>query len=252
MGCGPSRKQKADDKILEISILKEKGNYNVARIKIDSFINDFPDQLEQVNIARRFLNEISKLEQERNLLYLDSMLSAKEALLAPMMKNFLLSDDYGAEKVLIHKRQIPENNYNRTFLRANLNEKGDFYISSRYFGDKWIYHNQIKVYNQSQSVLSDVVPEDGFDNRRFDDMAAKWEIVKFKYGKDNGIIDYIATHWQEPLKVQFIGKGHTYIVMEKHDKEAIRDGYEISFVLKEIRKIKEEKKKVEKTLKETL
>lgn len=250
IGCGPSRQEQARERLEEVLVLKESGNFNLAKLKLDTLIKAFSDQTEQVGVARQVLKEISILEQERNLVFLDSMLKVQEEILEPMMKNFIASDEYGPQKILIHKRQRPENSFNRTFLRAHLNEAGDFFISSRYYGSQWIYHQQIKVYNQDQSVFSEIVPEDGFDNRRFDDQGEKWEIVQFKDGKDNGIIDYIATHWKDPLKVQLIGKRHVYIVMELFDKEAIRDGYEISFVLKEVHRIKEEKKKVNQMLRQ--
>lgn len=248
VACGPSRQEQAQTRLAEIEQLRDAGNFNLARLKVDTLVRSFSDQQEQVTQANLIMNEISILEQKRNLAFLDSMQAVQEALLEPMMKNFIISDEYGTEKILIHKRQKPENSYNRTFLRAHLNEAGEFYISSRYHGDQWIYHQQIKVYNQDQSVLSEVIPEDGFDNRRFEDQGAKWEIVNYKNGKDNGVIDYIAAHWKEPLKVQFIGKRYFYILMEQFDKEAIRDGYEISFVLKELNRIKAEKEKVNQAL----
>src|SRR5690606_34037267 len=99
----------------------------------------FKDLPEETKSAQALLREINISEQERNLLFLDSALIIQEALLEPLMKNFLLSDEYGSAKILIHKRQRPENSYNRTFLRAHLNEAGDFFISSRYHGTKWIY-----------------------------------------------------------------------------------------------------------------
>lgn len=248
IGCGPSRQEQASEELNEIILLKESGNFNLARLKLDTLIRAYSDQSEQVNKARELMKNITIMEQERSLVYLDSMLIVKERLLEPMMKNFIVSDEYGTEKILIHKRQKPENSYNRTFLRAHLNESGDFYISSRYHGSDWIYHQQIKVYNKDQSVFTEVVPEDGFDNRRFDDQGAKWEIVKYKEGKDNGVIDYIASHWKDPLKVQYIGKRNSYIVLEQFDKEAIRDGYEISFILKELHSIKTERGKVNQAL----
>ncbi|MCA1744490.1 MAG: hypothetical protein LC643_02025 [Bacteroidales bacterium] len=246
--CGPTRQEQAQEKLTEAISLKDSGNFNMAKLKLDTLIQAFKDLPEETKSAQALLREINVSEQERNLMFLDSALIIQEALLEPLMKNFILSDEYGSAKILIHKRQRPENSYNRTFLRAHLNEEGDFYISSRYHGTKWIYHQQIKVYYQNQSVLSEIVQEDGFNNRRFEDGEFKWEIVNYKDGKDNGIVDFIANNWESPLRVQLMGKSHAYIIMEKFDREAIRDGYEISFVLKEIDRIKVERKRINQTL----
>ncbi len=248
ISCGPSRQEQAQEKLAEAISLKDSGNFNMAKLKLDSLIQAFKDLPEETKSAKALLSEININEQERNLLFLDSAHITKEALLEPLMKNFILSDEYGSTKILIHKRQRPENSYNRTFLRAHLNEAGDFFISSRYHGTKWIYHQQIRVYYQNQSVLSEIVEEDGFNNRRFEDGEFKWEIVNYKDGKDNGVVDFIATNWESPLRVQLMGRAHEYIIMEKFDREAIRDAYEISFVLKEIDRIKTERNRTQKAL----
>ncbi|WP_062128208.1 hypothetical protein [Geofilum rubicundum] len=248
ISCGPSRQEQAQEKLAEAISLKDSGYFNMAKLKLDSLIHEFKDLPEEADSAKALLTEINISEQTRNLQFLDSALVAQEALLEPLMKNFILSDEYGSTKILIHKRQKPENSFNRTFLRAHLNQSGDFFISSRYHGTKWIYHQQIKVYYKNQSVLSEIVKEDGFNNRRFEDGEFKWEIVNYKDGKDNGIVDFIANNWDSPLRVQFMGKGYEYIIMEKFDREAIRDGYEISFILKEIDRIKTEKTRVLQTL----
>ncbi|HBG86800.1 MAG TPA: hypothetical protein DEG09_05245 [Marinilabiliaceae bacterium] len=246
--CSASRQEEAAARLIEAVSLRDSGNFNLAKLKLDTLIRDFKDVSEEYEKAKLLLLEISRDEQMRNLNFLDSALIAQEALLEPLMKNFILSDEYGAAKLLIHKRQKPENSYNRTFLRAHLNQEGDFYISSRYHGTRWINHQQIKVYYDDQSVLSEIVPEDGLNNRRFEDGEYKWEFVNYKDGKDNGIVDFIASNADKPLRVQLIGKSHEYIIMEQFDREAIRDAYEISFIQKEINRIRDEKKRIETSL----
>lgn len=240
LGCGASRQEEAGEKLSEALALRDAGNFNLARIKLDSLLLLYGDLAEESAKARDLLAEININEQERNLAFLDSALQAQEALLQPMLKNFIESDEYGSETILIHRRQRPENSYNRSFLRAHLNTSGDFFISSRYHGTEWIKHNQIRVYYRNQSVSSLEVKEDGFNNRRFEDGEFKWEIVNYKEGKDNGVIDFIAANYDQPLRVQFRGEKFEYIIMERFDREAIRDAYEISFLLKEIARIKKE------------
>lgn len=244
ISCGPSREEKASEKLDEAIALRDSGKYNLAKMKLDTVMTRFGDLTEQVAFARHMLDSITLMEQKRNLQYLDSMIVEKEKELEPLMKNFIESDEYGSQPILIHRRQKPENSYNRTFIRAHLNGKGEFYISSRYHGQEWIRHNQIKVYNAGESVTSAAIPEDGLNNRCFEDGEDKWEIVSYKDGDDNGIINFIASNAEKPLKVQFIGKKYYYIVMEKFDKEAIRDGYETSFVLQELEGLRREREKV--------
>jgi hypothetical protein len=249
LSCGPSRKKQASEKIQEALALRDSGKFNLAKLKLDTLIDQYGDLTEEVADAMRLLDAIRLDEQQRNVEYLDSMILVKTKELEPLLKNFIESDEYGPRAILIHKRQRPGNSYNRTFIKVYLNKEGEFYISSRYYGNSWIKHNQIKVYYGDKSVTSEVVSEDGVNNRQFEDGVNKWEIVDYKNGADNGIINFIASNVDKSLKVQFIGKKYYYIVMEKFDKEAIRDGYEISFVLKELSGLRKDKKKAEQEVK---
>ena len=248
VSCGISREELAKERLNEAIQLSKDGNFNLAKLKLDSLILLFSDQQDLTEQASRMLSDLHLEEQQRNFIFLDSLINSAEENLKSMMKNFIESDEYGVEKILIHKRQKPENSYNRTFIRAHADLKGNFFISSRYYGEKWINHHQIKVYYQGNSATSESIKEDGFNNRRFEDGDSKWEIVNYKDGADNGVIDFIASNWKDPLRVQFIGSGYEYIIMEAYDREAIRDGYEISFVLKEIYNLKAEREKTKREI----
>ncbi|MCU4177849.1 hypothetical protein [Carboxylicivirga sp. N1Y90] len=249
IACGPSREEIVKEKFETALSHFSNKQYNNAKLMIDSITEFYHDQIEYTTRAKDLLRTITIEEQKSNLAFLDSLLADNETALEPLMKNFRESSDYGPKKILIHKRQKPENSYNRIYLRAHLDLDGEFYISSRYTGESNINHKQIKVYFSGNHALSEAVEIDGFQNRHFDDGGTKWEVVNYKDGKDNGVIDFIASNADKSLKVQFIGKKHYYILMEKFDKEAIRDGYEISAVLKENKRITQEIKKVKKELK---
>jgi hypothetical protein len=228
--------------------LYQNKQFNDSKLLLDSIIESFPDQIEFLTRSEDLLRTITIREQEENLLFLDSLLKVKTIELEPLMKNFRVSNETGYKEILIHKRQKPENSYHRVFLRVHLDRDGNFYISSRYTGEHWIHHRQIKVYYSGNSATSQIIEEDGFENRSFEDGGTKWEIVNYKDGKDNGVIDFIAANYDKSLKVQFIGKKYYYIVMEKFDKEAIRDANEISVVLKDLKRIKQELKNVKQQL----
>ena len=248
LACGPTPEEIAKEKFEKASALFEHEKYNDAKMVLDSIIENFPGEIEFVTRAEDLMRTIKIGEQERNLVFFDSALVAKQAELEVLMKNFIVSDAYGKKQILIHKRQKPQNSYSRAYLRAHLDMKGNFYISSRYAGGQYIHHKKIKVYNKGESVTSEEIPEDNLNNYKFEDQGTYWEWVNYKDGADNGIIDFIAQNVDKPLKVQFIGKKYHYILMEKYDKQAISDGYEISFVLKDITKIKTEIANVKKEL----
>src|SRR5690606_29494936 len=93
--CGPSRQEQAQEKLAEAISLKDSGNFNMAKLKLDSLIHTYKDLPEETKSAKALLVEININEQERNLQFLDSALISQEALLEPLMKNFILSEEYG-------------------------------------------------------------------------------------------------------------------------------------------------------------
>lgn len=239
VSCGPSDKELASRLINQANKLKRESNYNRTKILLDSLKTTYPKEKQMVIQAGLILTEIGILEQKHNITYLDSLLNLKQRELRPLLLNFVVSvDDQGGDTMLIHKRQRPENSFNRSYIRANLNSKGDFYLSSQYVGEANINHTNMKAICGQLTAQSAEFKEDGFANRHFEDEDTKWEVVCFKNGSDNGISDLIASHSDAAIHVELRGGAGYTIYLEDYDKEAIKDGYEISFVLKEIAKLK--------------
>lgn len=133
-----------------------------------------------------------------------------------------------------HKRQTAQSSWNRTFLKINLNEKGDSWLTSHYYGKEWIDHVSLRVYDNENYVLSDTIPLGDPWNRKVEDLGDRWETIDFREGTDAGIIAFIADNYSGSIKVRFNGKKFQYIVLEDYDKQAIHDGWQLAQVLKEI------------------
>ncbi len=239
ISCGPSNKELASRLIGRAQQLKDEKKFNNSKNILDSLKSAFPKEREMVVKANILLKDIAVLEQQRDVFYTDSLLVIKQKELKPLLVNFVTVVDEGGDTLLIHTRQRPENSYHRSYVRANLNSRGDFYLSTQYVGENNINHTNMRAVCGSLTAQSDIIKEDGFANRRFEDEDTKWEVICFKNGADNGISDLIASHSNQEVRVEFLGGSAYTIYLESYDKEAIRDGYEISFVLKEIAKLKQ-------------
>ncbi|MCD6346067.1 MAG: hypothetical protein J7L96_01470, partial [Bacteroidales bacterium] len=92
------------------------------------------------------------------------------------------------------------------------------------------------------------IPLNHPDNRKLQDAGDKWETIDFKGGTGDRIIALIVQNSERRLKVRFSGKKHHYIIMEEFDKEAVKKGYELAQVLKEVyelnQKIEQHKKQL--------
>jgi len=224
-------------------------NYIKAKGLLDTVIDISDPESETAIKARKLLRSISIDEQKNNLKYLDSMLIEREKALIPLKRNFLEVKEEGLPMMLVHTKQLAAHNYLRSYIKPALDSAGNYYITSYLCCGSFIHHTRIKASAGDQSIESEEVPFNDFENRHLDDGQYKWEIVKFKDGKDNGVIDFIAQNADKPIKIQYIGKSSTAVFLEQYDKEAIRDSYEISLILKEIAQIKTNRENAQKELK---
>lgn len=240
--CGEKKtpKQLAEEHLHKAEVLLTAENFTDAKLQIDSIKMLYPNQTPTINKGIVLLNTVELQEQNKSLAYLDSVMLEREKQFVTLKKDFVLTPGSMAKKSgrYVHKRQQVKNSYNRTFIKAYLDEKGTFYITSKYAGSSFIYHDQIKVYDQGLFAETNAVQEDGIENRRYEDGGMKWETVNYRNGADNGVVSFIVNNFDKRLKVQFKGKKSHYIVMEKFDKEAVRDAYLLSLLLVENNQLK--------------
>ena len=250
VSCGPSEQEQANALLAAAQSAMKMANYNQAKLKVDSINLLYPNQIELIAAGQSMMQRIELNEQEKSLAYYDTLLLTRRADFDRLVKSFVYKKGKfeGYVGTYIHKRQQVKNSHDRSYIRAYLDEKGEFYISSRYHGKGHIYHNRVKVYDDGLFSETQEIAESSFDNRSFDDGEDYWETVNYRNGSDNGVVGFVVNNYDKRLKVEFKGKKHHYIVMESFDKEAIRDAYNLSLVIKEIKAIEGSKAEAEKRI----
>jgi hypothetical protein len=148
--------------------------------------------------------------------------------------DFILTPgEAGGPGTFEYRRQAVESSWNRTFLKIGLNEAGEVWMTSRYYGNSWIDHTSLRIYDQENYVVTDTIGLGHEWNRKVEDQGDKWETIDFKQGSDAGAIAFIADNSTKSLKARFTGKSFHYIVLESFDKEAFRKGWELAQLLKD-------------------
>lgn len=252
VSCGTSPEQLAKLKLEEANSLLKEDKFNEAKLIIDSLSKIYPDEFEVVAAGKKLMLKVELIEQMKSIVFYDSLLLLQEQNFQELKRQFVLKP--GDPGQYIHKRQKVSNSYNRTYIQAHVNENGEFYISSRFHGQKNIHHNSIKVYNEGLYAQTAVI-EKGINNRSFDDGGEIWETVNYTKGTDNGVVSFIVNNSDDRLKVMYRGRNPHYIVMEKFDKEAVRMAYDLGQIILSIKQLESDlaqtKKRAE-TLKQQL
>lgn len=162
------------------------------------------------------------------------LLNGLEPRIVTLSKDFLFKPgEPGQPGIYEHKRQTVESSWNRTFLKIGLNENGDVWLISHYYGKTWIDHTSLRIYDQDNFILTDTIALGHEWNRKVEDLGDRWETIEFREGSDAGVIAFIADNYKKSVKARLTGKTFQYIVLESFDKEAFRNGWELAQLLKE-------------------
>ncbi|MDO4462348.1 MAG: hypothetical protein Q4C30_07630 [Bacteroidia bacterium] len=248
--CSPSREELAQETFQKAVDLYSNHQYNSSKILLDSIIYSYPEQKVLVHKCKDMMNMVYRTEQERNLQFLDSLLSIRESEVAPIMKYFQEENPESANPTLISKRQSIGSSFDRALIKAHTDKNGNFFISSHYTGEAPIHHFAIKAEVGDIFTVSDTITDDAL-NHAFNDGGTYWETIRFKNASDNGVGEFIANHSDEKIRISLItpkGSGYKFMLTEI-DKQAIRETYYLATLLRETIHIKGQIRNVRTSLK---
>ena len=168
-----------------------------------------------------------------------------------MKKGFAFEKDSVYEEIgnYIWKQQTIERNVQRCYVRCGVNEEGEMYLASVYYGGRPIEHTGIKLsLKDSQFAETASIPYDGGLNYRFKDMGSTTEVVTYKGEKCVDAVKFIYDNEKERIKVEYTG-GKPYIIyMADADKKAIVNTFNLATVLSDIKSMNTLKEKSEKKI----
>ncbi len=222
------------------------GNYQLAKLKIDSIKLIFPKAFDEINSGFQLMQQVRMAENKRNIAFCDSMLREDYNKLNEMLTKFdYVRDDRYQEFGEYHPKAYPyTKSLDQNGLRSMVSEKGVIFIESILSGSN-IKHNRIKLSSDDGSYAETlVVTADGL-NYRFNTLEKSYEIVRFSGSDENKISEYIYTYREKPITLHFIGNRTIKVNITQASKNAISHSFELSNLLKSIEQLKLEKEKSE-------
>ena len=227
----------------------ESREYANAKLYLDSLKAAFPKEAAIQREALQLMRKIDLEEQTRNLNYCDSMLIICRSKADSLKQHFIFEKDTDYEEIgkYISKQQKIENNTQKSYIRCGVNERGEMYLASVYYGANPINHSRLKVSTpDGQYTETENIPPDGGLNYSFKDLGVTTEIVTYTKEKDGGVIQFIDNHHNEKLKAEYFGGDKTYTFqITANDKNAIAETCELATVLSDIDRLEKEIKKAQ-------
>ncbi len=240
-----SEEQKAQQIIAKAQQSYQTGQYNQAKIEIDSMRRHFPNEFDAIREGLQLMRKIELKENQRTLQFADSILAIRRVQADSLFQYFTFNKEAGIEDMghFTPKRLTVERNVERNYIRAQVNEYGDLTLSSVYYGPRQINHTGLKMeIGDGSNAQTLAVAYDGGRNYRFKDNDHYSEIVTYDAKAQNGLVDFITHYNKERIKVRYTGGSSYIIYLDDVSKQAIQDASALSFVLSEITRLQQEQK----------
>lgn len=249
-GCNQTGKE-AQARLEKAKTMYRQNEFAAAKSELDSIRILYPKEFKILKEGLTLMRQVELKEAERNIVFCDSLLPLKEAEALEMEKNFALEKDTAYNEIgnFVWKQQTIERNIQRCYIRSGVNEKGEIYLASVYFGGRPIDHTGIKLSTANgEYAETPAIPYDGGLNYHFKDLGNTTEVVTYQGEKCENAVKFIYANPKERIKVEYTG-GKPYIIyLADADKKAIAATFDLAVVLSDIEKMKKEKEKATKRI----
>lgn len=246
--CGPSEDEKASKYLTAAEASFQTEDFNKAKLQLDSIKLLHPKAFQTRKAGNRLMLRIEQTEQVRSLANLDSMELAKVEEFELIKKNYYLdkNEEYQEIGNYIIPQQRIENNYNKTFLRFQVDELGKMSMTSIYSGAKALGLKSIKV--STPDGLFAETPE-STDTFASTNLGITSEKADFKNGNDGGVFSFLLNNMDKKITITFIGdRNHSY-VMNSTEKKAMSEVSKLAIVLYSINELQQTKQEASRKLK---
>lgn len=215
------------------------GDYSLTKLQIDSIRTLYPKAFEVRKAGIKLMQQVDLQEQQKTLVYLDSVMAVKQASLDSIKGNFVLEKDTAYQEVgnYFYPTQTVEKNIGRSFLRGQVNERGEMSITSIYCAGGKLHHRAVKVSVDDLFAETPISP----DCYETTDLGKAIEKADYKLGFDGGVIAFItANQDKKRIRLEFIGDRNYKTTMQPNDIKAIAELSRLAQILSSIEAIKKE------------
>lgn len=239
--CDDGGEKKAQLKLQAAEKALAIDDFSGAKLELDSIKILYPKAFEARKQSIKLMQQVELKEQQKSIVYLDSMLKVRQEEFEAIKGNFVLEKDAEYQTVgnYFYPTQTVEKNINRSFLRGQVNEQGVMSLTSIYCGSYNIHHTAVKVTAGDGSFAETPVSRDSYESS---DLGVKTEKADYKLGSDGGVIGFITLNKDNTLKVEYLGDKKYVTTMSPSDRKAIAEVYALAQILSSIENIQKEMK----------
>lgn len=234
--CDNSEKQAAQRLQLAREAF-ENGLYSEAKLHIDSIKLLYPKAFDVRREGIGLMQQVELAEQTHGLAYLDSMVQVKQQMFESIRSRYTFEKNEEYERIghYLHPSQVIEKNLHRSFLRFRVDEQGVLSTTSIYCGSRSIHHTGVRVTAPDGTFAETAASTDSYETT---DLGEKIEKADYKPGQDGNLLEFVALHSDQPLKLTYQGEHPYSTTLTPSDRQAAVAIRELAQLLASITEIR--------------
>ena len=239
-GCGDGGEKEAQVRLQKAEAALQQDNFSEAKLQIDSIKMLHPKAFEARKQGFKLMQQVDLKEQQKTLVYLDSMMQVKQLQLDSIKGNFVLEKDTAYQEIgnWFYPTQVVEKNVGRSFLRAQVSELGEMALTSIYCAGGKLNHTSVKV-SVGDTFAETPMTKDSYTTT---DLGRTIEKADYKVGEDGGVAGFIVANADKNIQLTFIGDKTWRTAMQKNDRKAFVELTELARILSGMEEIRKQQK----------
>lgn len=239
-GCGDGGEKEAQVRLQKAEAALQQDNFSEAKLQIDSIKMLHPKAFEARKQGIKLMQQVDLKEQQKTLVYLDSMMQVKQLQLDSIKGNFVLEKDTAYQEIgnWFYPTQVVEKNVGRSFLRAQVSELGEMALTSIYCAGGKLNHTSVKV-SVGDTFAETPLTKDSYTTT---DLGRTIEKADYKVGEDGGVTGFIVANADKNIQLTFIGDKTWRTAMQKNDRKAFVELTELARILSGMEEIRKQQK----------
>lgn len=239
-GCGDGGEKEAQVRLQKAEAALQQDNFSEAKLQIDSIKMLHPKAFEARKQGIKLMQQVDLKEQQKTLVYLDSMMQVKQLQLDSIKGRFVFEKDTAYQDIgnWFYPTQVVEKNVGRSFLRAHVNELGEMSLTSIYCAGGTLNHTSVKV-SVGDTFAETPMAKDSYTTT---DLGRTIEKADYKLGEDGGVAGFIVANADKNIQLTFIGDKTWRTAMQKTDRQAFVELTDLARVLSGMEEIRKQQK----------
>lgn len=240
LGACNNVEKKAGELLSQAHEMYEQGNYNGARLLIDSIKTTYPKAFETREKSQKLMGDIIMKEQDKTLAYIDEEMKKNEDTVNEIKNQFVFekNEKYQTVGMYLFPNQVIEKRIHQTYLKFQTDEAGKLFLTSVFCGPQYIRHTHVRATVKDGTFMDTPAPRDTYTTT---DLGKKIENVSFKLDKEDNFIAFLYSHRDEPITIELSGEKNYKYTLSKADITAAVKIYQLSQALSAIEQLKKEK-----------